>query len=299
MKVICGVDTSKESAKALELSVRLAFPRPAFELIHVIERLSPFIYGEFSSGTDFITQVLATQHEVAEKALSGAKKILGDFLQQQGVGNTSIVELLREGTIATELAVTAASNHADLIAIGHTTRTRVEGALYGSVGRKLAVTAPCSILIARDKPVKKSGLRAVFATDHSPYANKCIELFKQNRPAGITDLTILTAYSFATEALVAASATALESKAKEWVEAGLERENQEVIKRLSDTPCILRSCVAAGDITTAIEDTMRKVEADILILGAQGHGFIERLMLGSVSFHQAVDGKHHTLIMRA
>jgi hypothetical protein len=37
----------------------------------------------------------------------------------------------------------------------------------------------------------------------------------------------------------------------------------------------------------------------LLILGAQGYGFWERLMVGSISFHQAIAEPHPVLILRA
>lgn len=37
---------------------------------------------------------------------------------------------------------------------------------------------------------------------------------------------------------------------------------------------------------------------ELLILGAQGHGFWERLTVGSVSFHQAIAESHSVLMLR-
>ena len=39
--------------------------------------------------------------------------------------------------------------------------------------------------------------------------------------------------------------------------------------------------------------------ADLLVLGAQGHGFLERLTTGSVSLDQAVARPYSVIVMRA
>ena len=44
---------------------------------------------------------------------------------------------------------------------------------------------------------------------------------------------------------------------------------------------------------------MAEEQADLLILGSHGHGALERLALGSVSFHQVVATPHNVLVVRA
>jgi hypothetical protein len=44
---------------------------------------------------------------------------------------------------------------------------------------------------------------------------------------------------------------------------------------------------------------MDAMSADLLILGAKGHGFLERITMGSVSLRQAIAGMYSTLILRA
>ena len=53
-----------------------------------------------------------------------------------------------------------------------------------------------------------------------------------------------------------------------------------------------------GPVETAIETVMREEKADLLIVGAQGHGFLHRITAGSISFHFALRSPFHTLILR-
>jgi hypothetical protein len=43
---------------------------------------------------------------------------------------------------------------------------------------------------------------------------------------------------------------------------------------------------------------MEESGATLVVLGAQGHGFLERVTAGSVSYAQAVKGKYDTLMLR-
>jgi hypothetical protein len=44
---------------------------------------------------------------------------------------------------------------------------------------------------------------------------------------------------------------------------------------------------------------MRETESQLLILGAKGHSLLERLSLGSVSYHFAIGEAVNLLILRA
>jgi nucleotide-binding universal stress UspA family protein len=302
MKIICAVDASDECIKSLELCVRLAFPSPSFELVHVIERLAPLVYGEYSGSTDLIDQVMKTQRDMGRESLLKGQDVLKGFLGEKRAPVTSVTPHLLEGFIARELSELAKTTNADLISLGHIERSRLEGIFYGGVGRKLAVVSPCSILIARDKPVKKAGFHAVFATDHSDYANQCFDYFLARFPTGIEKLTVMSSYSPVASAIVSASARNSWEKAGEWIEAGLERENQKIKKKLVSTAAgesvVVDTLVLAATPQDAIEKAMQQANADLLILGAQGHGFMQRFMMGSVSFYQATEGRYHTMIVR-
>jgi hypothetical protein len=43
---------------------------------------------------------------------------------------------------------------------------------------------------------------------------------------------------------------------------------------------------------------MLDTKSDLLVLGAQGHGFLARLRMGSKSFHQVVSERYSVLVLR-
>jgi nucleotide-binding universal stress UspA family protein len=86
--------------------------------------------------------------------------------------------------------------------------------------------------------------------------------------------------------------------AETWVSENLLKRNQTVADRLGAVGIEASPMVIDGHPNAAIHQAMGETEADLLILGAQGHGFIERLAMGSVSFYQAVSERHSVLILR-
>ena len=146
-------------------------------------------------------------------------------------------------------------------------------------------------------------LHAVFATDHSDYAERCVGVLTALAPRGIERLTVLTACpkrltddfdDLAAEMLDAAYGTVQQSAAA---------RNLQTLERLSGkigTPqTSFESVVLPGEPRAVLSDFMKECGAELLILGAKGHGPIERLALGSVSFDQAI-GPHpwSVLILR-
>jgi nucleotide-binding universal stress UspA family protein len=54
-----------------------------------------------------------------------------------------------------------------------------------------------------------------------------------------------------------------------------------------------------ASVNDAIKQTMQEFNAQLLIVGAHGHGFFERMMLGSIALHQVVAEPHSVLVLRA
>jgi nucleotide-binding universal stress UspA family protein len=188
---------------------------------------------------------------------------------------------------------------ARLIAVGSSGKSPLRSFFMGSVGRGILIGAYQSILIARGGSAERGPVRAVLATDHSPYANRCIEALLRLAPRGISHLTVVTVFpKDKMEALLPFLPDFVLDPA-EWVEQGLERRNREVIEKLKPLGCDAASRVEDGEVHDSLRKVMKDARADLLIPGAQGHGFVERVTLGSVSFHEAMSEPHSVLVLRA
>jgi nucleotide-binding universal stress UspA family protein len=89
-----------------------------------------------------------------------------------------------------------------------------------------------------------------------------------------------------------------EDDPEEWVREELSKKTDEVVCRLEGKGYAAHSHVLTGHPNDVIHHSVTAFAADILILGGQGHGFIERLVVGSVALHQAVAEPYSLLIVR-
>lgn len=293
MKILLGIDDSERARVVGSLVERLSFDNPKVELVHVLERLGqeslPYLE---QTRADLIANYMKMQEDEAKSILVAGQKDL------KQIGLESTTKLLT-GFSANRIVAHAEQTGADLLAIGSTGKGPVQAALVGSVCRKALVSAPCSILVAK-KPVEPGRpLTVVFATDHSAYANRCLEKFVAWRPQGIGRVVVTTVYQ---EQLVKAMSSVIDhfkADVASWVRGELERSNAQLIQKLSSVIANCKSRVESGAVGDALEKVMKEEAADLLVVGAQGHGFLERVMIGSISLDQAIRRPYSTLVIRA
>jgi nucleotide-binding universal stress UspA family protein len=291
MRLVVGIDQTAESLKAAELAARLAFRGMEVDLVHVVERLEPIIYQRLPANADVIDRLLKGQEDAGRSMLAAAEGRLREY------GFAARTHLMH-GFAANVLMEFATSSGADLLATGSEGRGNVEGLLFGSVSRKLAVSAPQSLLIAKQEPLPVGPVRAVFATDHSPYAQRCLARLLALAPRGFGKVTVMTAYPKALVGHLTQMLEHFKGDVATWIEKNLEEQNQAVRRTLATLGCEVESRVVSGEPRQAITRTMEETGATLVVLGAQGHGFLDRVTAGSVSYAQAVKSKYDTLMLR-
>ena len=282
MKILVGLDElSEKTPPVQELLSRLDLPGSRQTLVYVLTPISSALWHVGPMLGDF-------EAEKNERIAFGrATRLLAAI--EPGAHHKVVV-----GRPASAILAEADLLDANLIAVNASTRTALEALFTGSVARALATAATQSVLLAR--PSKSVGpIKAVFATDHSEYAEKCVAALIRLAPRGIGHLTVLTAYPERMEEIY-----------REQIEAArprVEESCNETLARLTGhvgTPETTFDCrIVPGRASAVIAQTMTETGADLLILGAKGHGVAERFALGSVSFEQAI-GPHpySVLILR-
>jgi len=292
MKCLVGIDLEHRSSSAIALLGRLNFEVLETTLLHATEPLQVALpysaYGMFVE-TDEILEAL---QESGKEALIDAKQMALEM-------HLNPTTQLSEGFPIRTLCDVADQSHTDLIAITSTVRNSIGAIFGGSVARGLAIGAKQSILIARkDLPVE-GPIRAVFATDQSPYCNACVRLLAEMAPQGIAHLTLLTVYEKAKhQSLLAMSQgidaeTTVDETAKRLCETG-----QETAKFLTTKGIPTASKVIPGHIEETIHQVMAETGADLLIVGSQGHGFLDRMVVGSTCLHEVINERYPVLLLR-
>ncbi len=143
-KVLCPVDLSKASARALRNAIHLARRfRGELTILTVIQSMSSY-YGEpldLDEPQDTATQMRLREFE--------------RFLRDFDLHDVNWRKELRRGKPYREILRVAGDTEADLLVMGSVGRTGISRFLVGGVARKVAQQMPCSIITVRsEEPIR-------------------------------------------------------------------------------------------------------------------------------------------------
>lgn len=269
MRILLAVDF-EHYGKAAACLAALDFEGADIELLHVIESVLPD--GSFPD--------LAPDHELSKIAEASEKEGREELARAEamlsGSGARLTSKLLR-GDAARTILETADTDAADLIAAGSARKGLWQSLFFGSVTRALTNAARQSFLIGKTAP--SLPLRAVFATDHSEYADRCLDKLIAMKPRGLAGVRILRA---------------VEQGGMESANA----KNRQLCEKLIQAGIEADSALVEGGANEAIAAQMEETGAGLLILGARGKSMWERIGLGSVSTYQVVNTDFNVLVLR-
>lgn len=306
MNIVLGLERGV-SSDALTLVKRLRFSGACFDLNHVIK---PFPWA--STGTYYVGMpvsapplVQGDEQAIRQQEEEDANAVLlsaSTHLTAVGKCTTHV----SRGNPTEMLMERADADPADLIAVNAPHQGPVLAFLTGSVARGLVIGAHQSVLLARgdsqDTGDAVRPVRAVLATDHSTYMDRCIDQLIRFRPQGLEHLTVLTAYPEARLDGRHSHIPHLAVNPAGAMRRDLEEKNRSLVQRLGDalapSSVTITSQVSGEPIERTVTDVMKETDAELLILGAHGHTFFERLTLGSFSFQQAMTAPYSVLVLR-
>jgi nucleotide-binding universal stress UspA family protein len=281
MKAVVGVGFTTHCLSGVDIFARLKFPDSEAVLVHAVEPVLPDGGFMAPGALGPIAEIQEQRKEDGEKKLA---EIAAD-LTARGIPNRSVVTF---GRAAHQITETAKEERADLIIAGSDQKGALENFLMGSVTRALVVEAQRSILVGKRTATSEGGVSAVFATDHSEYADKCLDLLVRLAPAGLERVLVVCADT--SDSSVRSVASGLHE--------GLVAKNQAVVDKLKGIATHVDQEVIEGRANDVIDAAMKKTGADLLILGAHGHGFLERLLMGSTAMHMVGNSPWNVLVLR-
>ncbi len=192
------------------------------------------------------------------------------------------------------------SLNADVVAVASTGKGTLATIFAGSMSRSIVTSSRRTVLVAKEGVKDEGPIHAVLATDHSPYADRAVDHFLELAPEGIEKIHVVTGYEISDKeaGLLHANLPSLDGHIDQWIQGHLDEKCKALVGRLSQHGYQADYSLQKGDANEVIAKAMEQTKSELLIMGAQGHGFIDRLFVGSVSFHQLVGEKHSVLILR-
>ncbi|HEY0868661.1 MAG TPA: universal stress protein [Fimbriimonas sp.] len=292
MKALVGIDSEGAYAPGLHLLKKIDFPEAELTLLHACN--PALIYAPFGVPAGI----------VAADYMDAAKKA-GEACLQRAIEEAAALGCQVHSTVVLEGPAQGLTHYAeldkdDLIVVGAHRRNAAQAMFLGSVSRALAIGAKCSVLVGKGEIDHDRPLKAIFATDHSDYADRALAKLLEMRPRGIESIDVLTAYEIDDyeAALLHMELPKLGGMVDEWLEETLCERGNKVSAQLRNAGYGSAVHVKKGKANPMIARSMKELGADILIIGAQGHGFLERLLIGSVSLHQVVAEPYPVLLLR-
>jgi len=289
MKAIIGVDAGGGYENGVALFKAMAFQNMSPILVSAVDTtppIMPFLPESAAVQADFVAQ----SQEASKAALQAAAASLGENTPQFLVFGGASPVLIR----------TAEEQEADLLVVHSTVRAGWETLLIGSVSKSLALHSPVSVLVSKGDHAPDE-MRVVFATDHSEYANRALEKFLSFGATGIKSFHLVTAYDLeqAKTQLLISHLNELSIDLETFVREKLSEKSASIVERLRAAGMDATFSVVAGDVNRVIETTMQEQSGNLLVVGAQGHGFFERVLTGSVATHQVTHSPYSVLVVRA
>ncbi|MFN3689375.1 MAG: universal stress protein [Fimbriimonadales bacterium] len=294
MRIVLGVGGDGADEHALAWVQALGFEQPQVILASVVEPPRPPVVGVVAPFPDEVLQgAMQAQAAAAQERLNA----LQQTLQAQGMETETVI---LHGQAAARLLELAEARQADLLALGGTRKGALQALLVGSVARAALAAAKQSLLIAYTPPPTDAPLHATLATDHSEYNYRCLDLLLQFAPRNLKRIAVTTAFDLDAETLelLTRNTPALQKSGVEWIIEQLHERNRQVCERLRPLHAACESVVVEGLPIPSIREAMVQTQSQLLILGAKGHGLMERLALGSVSYHFAVGERVNLLLLR-
>jgi nucleotide-binding universal stress UspA family protein len=294
MKAIIGIDNQFAYRSALQLLASLKFDKPEVTMVHAVDTRVPFVpLG--------LNPTFEIQADFAQASENLGRQALDTAHDDACARNIQTKRVLTYGGAVDTILRAAEDRDADLVAVGTEPRSMWNPSFLGSVSRSLVIGSKSSVLVAKGRIPEGRKLKVVMATDHSDYSNRWFEAFLKMRPKGIGEITVVTAYELddQDQAILRRNVPTLDGMVTEWIDDRLADRNCEWVDRLTEAGYRAQCRVMRMNANDAIRRAMQDSQADLLVMGAQGHGFLDRLLIGSVSLHQAMYEPYPVLIVRA
>jgi len=290
---LLGVDTQGQYRSALSLLGRLAFENASLHLAHFEPPIQTWVGPGFIASSDDLANALTQDHQLSEQLLEAAvDDACGyGFVSRASTAMTPVASGIM--SLGDEL-------NADVIAIGSRSSGPLAAAFLGSVGRALAIGGNKSFLIGRGDVKKSGSVSVLFATDHSRLSMRALDWFIDHKPKGVSDVHLITAYNIdnLTNQGYFSELYEQASEQGKTLREHLKSLSEEAVAKLRSHGFHADYSLVPGLINAGISHSMKVQKADLLVLAAQGHGFFERLVMGSVALHQVVAEPYPVLVIR-
>lgn len=305
MKILLAADGSDHSALAEEILIKFPGIKGAEISVATVTPTPTVFAGLFQPVAE--SSYLQESAEVWSNLRERSRQIASEAAKRLRSQGANATEVMLDGDPGNELLRYTDSHPFDLVVLGSRGENAVAAALLGSVARKLLSHCKASVLVARHyahlDPVKsrellssKKGLRALVSVDGSAGSEAAISFIQGLGSNAFEKLTV-----FSVEPLIMIN-TVYDPVVSPIIvtpqEANAARTADEAAAKLAKSANEIISAHDIGRPGNLIISNAATGECDLVVIGAYGHGALDRMLLGSVSYEVATTAPCSVLVVR-
>jgi nucleotide-binding universal stress UspA family protein len=257
--------------------------------------------GQLGLDTDCQVTVLtvAPPHEEAE-----AQAALTAALAALSHCTTAITTTVRRGHPAEMILSFAEANPTDLIVVGWRGRSAITRFFLGSVAERVALHAPCPVLLAR--PLRGSLRRILVGVDGSDHSVRAVEWLQGFPLPEECEVKLLMVLPFLEDVIRARMLIPPHHTDYAQAQVDAERQEQEAKEQLDRLAQSLGTSrlqatgeIRRGEPALGLIEAAEEWRADLVVVGSQGLSAVERFVMGSVSENVLRHAPCSVLVVRA
>jgi nucleotide-binding universal stress UspA family protein len=305
MKIVLATDGSDCAALAEVLLTKVKAFREAEIIVASAYQSPQAVFASLIPSADMMMAI--EQASLADIMQSTAKSRADASAVRLKAMGLNVESVTLCGETAGSIIDLAKDRGADLIVLGGKGEGAFQGFLLGSVARNLAANSPVSVLIAhkgseetldqaRIRLEAKPRLAALLGYDGTDGAIAAATMMMSLGDGAFERATVVCSSPLSPVPPGLEPAVFDQIIAEDRKRAG-ELASEGAHRLQGIAPRIVAE-VATGRPATSVTNEAARVEADIVFIGASRHGFLERLVLGSVAYEIATTATCSVCIVR-
>ena len=274
MKILIACDGSEHSEAAINETLRSPWPdNTSFQILSVVDT-------SFSPPLT-VQRMVASAQAIVDHAVEVFKERLP--------ASTNVTGTVSQGNPKSEILQCAERWPADLLIVGSRGLRGIKKMMMGAVSHSLVVAASCSVRVVRNpKHAKNADTKVYLALDDSPFSDHVVERIGSRPWKDGTQIMCATAIPTLAEYMNEAQDTheiqALESFRNQQIadsDVHLKQVCELLKKKLPNAKVSYE--ILQGDPRDVVVDGAKQFKADLIVSGCKGKGWVDRMLIGSVS----------------
>ena len=243
------------------------------------------------------------------EAMTKAKKVLeeGVSILKKQFPKAQISSSIIKGLVKPAIVELCDQWKPDLLAVGSHGRKGFKKLLLGSVSNSLLLSAPCPVLLIKNKSLvtDEKHKTVLISVDNSEYSKETVEAVLNTDFADDIKFHVLSVVENINDVYCLDYACANYIQQLGELRKEIEREATELVDQLKDKlgdrfgAERVSGGIINGHVPEAILEEAKTRSAGLIVLGSHGKNFVERMIIGSVSYSIAVQSECSVLVVKS